>query len=75
MAFKIEITYPNGDRYEGEIEESQGKRHGKGTMFYNTGERYIGEWNMDQETGHGIKYFADGNKYEGNKRFNLSLIS
>ena len=57
------INYPDGGRYEGEVKD--GKRHGKGTLFWTDGGRYEGEWQNDKRNGQGTHYYADGHKYVG----------
>lgn len=37
----IEV-YENGAKYEGQ--KLNGKRHGKGTFYYNDGSKYVGDW-------------------------------
>lgn len=39
-------------RYEGEFH--QGHRHGKGTIFYENGDTYQGQWDFGRRTGKGI---------------------
>lgn len=55
--------YGNG-RYEGNI--VNGKRHGHGTYYWNSGSRYEGNWTNDVRTGFGKFFWADGSRYEGN---------
>jgi hypothetical protein len=40
-------------------------RHGWGSMYYNNGEIYKGEWVDDKRTGTGIMNYNNGDKYEG----------
>ena len=56
------IKFSNGT-YEGEIKN--GKREGKGIMYYNDGNRYEGEFKNGQREGKGIMYYKDGDRYEG----------
>lgn len=42
-----------------------GRRHGKGIMFYKSGRIYEGEWMNDAKFGKGLEIHANGNKYEG----------
>jgi len=46
-------------RYEGDL--VHGKKHGKGTIVYNNGAYYSGEWRNDQMNGFGTLYYASGN--------------
>jgi len=58
----ITKTYKCG-KYVGELKND--KREGKGTMYYNNGEKYEGDWKNDINEGKGIYYFKSGNRYEG----------
>ena len=49
--------------YEGEFKDK--KKHGKGTMLYPNGNKYIGEWKNDIREGHGKMIFATGESLEG----------
>lgn len=50
--------------YEGEIFE--GKRHGRGSLWFKGGERYEGEWKNGEIDGYGVYYDKSGKKlYEG----------
>lgn len=69
-----EVFYPNGDRYEGSIDEKQYyvyfKRanivfHGHGSMTYHTGDVYVGNWLHGQKHFNGTMTFANGNMYVG----------
>ena len=53
--------YENG-LYQGELVNN--KREGKGVMYYNCGDKYVGEYKNDQKDGKGI-YISEGYKYEG----------
>lgn len=54
------ISYPNGDKYEGEVNEHMHKT-GKGRMDYNNKTYYEGEWKDDMKHG-----FGKTNRYLGN---------
>jgi len=45
-------------------------RHGKGTMNFNNGDKYVGQWRNDKFNGFGILEKANGEKYEGNWKNN-----
>ena len=60
---KKAITYSNGDKYDGEIND--GKRNGHGIYTFAHGDRYEGEFKEGHFSGHGIYTFADGRRYEG----------
>ncbi len=59
-----EIKYSNG-RYFCQI--VNGIRDGKGSMYWNNGGSYEGDWKNNQRTGKGIEYWNDGGRYEGEK--------
>lgn len=42
-----------------------GVRHGKGTYFYENGDKYEGEWKNNLKDGEGILYFKKGDLYKG----------
>ena len=54
----------SGDEYEGELNK-QGKREGKGTCKFATGETYEGEFKDGKMHGKGRLALADGDVYEG----------
>ncbi|CAF1482509.1 unnamed protein product [Adineta ricciae] len=64
----VEKTYPNNDRYEGEL--VGGKRHGQGTLFYAKGGNYSGSWKRDERDGYGVNIWANGDRCEGNWKNN-----
>lgn len=49
--------------YEGTVMDW--KKHGKGTILYDNGDRYIGEWRDDAIHGQGIYHYANGERYSG----------
>jgi hypothetical protein len=51
------------DVYDGETRD--GLKHGKGAMFYKSGNSYVGEWLNDKCCGHGHYKINNGNTYEG----------
>ena len=50
--------------YTGE-RNSDGKRHGQGTMTYGYGNTYSGEWKDGNASGQGAIKYADGGTYTG----------
>ena len=58
------ITYPNGDKYEGDIVSNIPQ--GKGKMKYKTGDVYEGDFSNGVPHGKGIKKFKDGGVINGN---------
>ena len=49
--------------YEGEVDGW--KRHGQGTIRYENGDRYSGEWRNDLMHGQGDYHYANGDSYSG----------
>ena len=49
--------------YVGEVVD--GKGHGKGELYLNSGEKYIGGWLNGERHGKGTHYYQNGDKYEG----------
>lgn len=41
-----------------------GRKHGNGTYYYASGQKYSGDWVNDQKTGKGVFTWPDGNRYE-----------
>ncbi len=56
-------TFPSGNRYQGELQNSQ--RQGKGIFVYADGTRCEGEFRNDLLNGQGNCTFASGNRYAG----------
>ena len=44
------IKYKDGSEYIGSLNANK-KRHGKGKIIYKSGEKYVGEWKLDQQDG------------------------
>ena len=58
------MTWPNGDRYDGEWKK--GIMEGEGTYTYaNAGYSYTGQWKKGFIKGHGTFRFSNGNVMEG----------
>lgn len=57
------VTFPDGDRYEGEWR--RGAKHGQGIYRWQDGTKYDGFWKEDVEHGRGDKNFANGDRYTG----------
>ena len=49
--------------YEGEYEN--GRRNGKGTFYFSSGEKYEGEFRDGKREGKGTFYWDDTSKWEG----------
>ena len=45
-----------------------GKKEGKGTMLWKSGNKYVGEWKNNNMEGYGSFYYANGEKYEGERK-------
>ena len=41
-----------------------GKKNGKGTIYYAKGKKYVGDWIDDKRTGQGVFTWPDGNRFE-----------
>lgn len=52
-----------GQKYEGYFKN--GKRHGKGTLYYNGGDKYTGTFKNGFRDGKGTHLFSNGDKYIG----------
>lgn len=52
-------------RYVGEVDPTNGLRCGKGTLTYNSGNVYDGEWRDGAANGIGEKRYANGDVYRG----------
>jgi hypothetical protein len=57
------VSYPNGDRYEGEFKN--GLLDGWGVYYYRNGDRYEGEFRADMKCGKGTLVYASGDRYVG----------
>ena len=57
-----------GGRYEGTFKD--GRRHGHGKYWWDTGDRYEGRWVNGSRTGQGRYWWANGNRYVGQFRNN-----
>ncbi len=57
---KKSIKYKDGSEYIGSLNANK-KRHGKGKIIFKSGEKYVGEWKLDQQDGFGIHYDQNGN--------------
>jgi hypothetical protein len=43
---------------------NDGKKNGKGTFYYASGNKYTGDWVNDQKAGQGVFTWTSGNRYE-----------
>ena len=58
-------NFENGERYQGEVNNNNNLKEGKGIYYYNNGEKYIGEWKNNLKDGKGTYFYNNGNKYVG----------
>lgn len=58
------VCYPNGDKYTGDFSHGL-VRHGQGTMTYNNGAKYSGQWVDDFRDGTGTMEYTNGDTYSG----------
>lgn len=58
-----EVKWANGDRYQGELQDTQ--PHGQGEFTWANGQRYQGQWVKGVPQGSGQLAFANGNQYQG----------
>ncbi|MDI6774510.1 MAG: hypothetical protein QME60_03825 [Verrucomicrobiota bacterium] len=57
------VSFPNGDRYEGEFKN--GMFNGWGAYWYANGDKYEGDFLDDMRNGTGVMTFRNGDKYFG----------
>lgn len=57
------ITFPNGDTYDGELEDNL--IQGKGTQTFASGDVYSGEFQRGVKVGNGAYKYVNGDRYEG----------
>ena len=57
---EVTVTYPNGAKYKGTLNEEDGNRDGEGTFIWPNARKYIGEWAHGKRNGNGTMYAADG---------------
>lgn len=50
-------------KYEGHVKDD--KKHGQGTLTFNSGDKYMGQWHSDKKHGQGTYIFVHGDKYVG----------
>lgn len=63
-----EMSFPNGEKYVGEVKD--GQPHGRGTFTWPNGEKYVGDWKNGQRDGQGRFFWPDGTKYFGSFKNN-----
>lgn len=67
----MELTYPDGGRYIGEILNESLVRHGRGIFWYPKDDVYMGGWKNDVFDGEGVYIFGSGERFEGQLRNGL----
>ena len=60
---RVTMTFPNGDRYDGDFKE--GKRKGCGTFQFTNGRIYTGQFKDDKFEGLGVWTLENGSQYIG----------
>jgi len=60
---QYEVIEGENFKYEGYVKN--GKKHGQGSLFFNSGDKYVGEWRNDKKHGQGTYTYSDGEKYVG----------
>ena len=69
---------PYGDtgKYTGQVNPNgENKPHGKGTMKYDDGRVYVGEWSDGRWHGTGRASFSNGDSYDGQYKYVMSFRS
>ena len=61
---RIRVSEHGWGMYEGLL-DSVGEPHGRGTITWENGGRYDGEWCDGKANGHGVMEYANGDRYEG----------
>ena len=47
---------------------------GVGEMTWPSGDKYIGDWEADTRTGHGLYLYSSGNRYKGQYLNNKKVV-
>ena len=55
-------------QYEGEWRHDL--KHGKGTFYYENGDKFEGVFSLNLRSGYGVMYYQNGDKYEGDWKLN-----
>jgi len=68
------IVYPSDVIYEGEFGKFNDifERHGNGTMIYEDGRKFVGQWYMGKLHGMGTMIWKNGKRFDGN--FNKGIF-
>merc|ERR1712176_1400698 len=61
---RIRVSEHGWGVYEGLL-DSQGEPHGRGTVTWENGGQYCGEWVDGKANGHGVMQYQNGDRYEG----------
>jgi hypothetical protein len=72
MTVNTLIIHASGAKYVGDWVDGKttgeflnNKFHGKGTVYWANGNKYVGDWVNNKQTGKGTCFYADGDKYVG----------
>lgn len=69
----VELVYPDGGKYIGEVTDDTLTREGLGIFWYPKDDVYMGNWKNDTFHGNGVYFFGSGERYEG--QLNMGLKS
>ena len=61
---KINLKFPNGDRYAGDFDTSKARFHGRGEFFWANGSRYSGDWFNGKRQGEGKLWDKPNKKFD-----------
>ena len=59
------LVSQSGDRYEGEVNEKDDRKDGRGHIIYADGSYFEGYWRDDLPHGRGRRIYKSGDFYEG----------
>mmetsp|Transcript_150 Transcript_150/g.380 ORF Transcript_150/g.380 Transcript_150/m.380 type:complete len:417 (-) Transcript_150:451-1701(-) len=61
---RIRVSEHGWGIYEGQL-DTLGEPHGRGTVTWENGGKYEGEWVDGKANGHGVMHYGNGDRYEG----------
>lgn len=59
----VDLAYPDGGTYIGEVDPNNLSRDGKGIFWYPKDDVYMGDWKNDTFHGEGVYFFGSGERY------------